>query len=192
MSTFVEPMDRMVSSDTLTAADCKVGDVLVNSLTGAAELVAQNPTTGAKVGVPVGAGTAPSALETNVLKASVAVDAFRFIEVSGANLGKHAAPKGSDAVGVSKAAAAPGANISMVLSGIATVETGGLVNAGDKLTSDATGRAIQATSTTVDGAGPQLIGSQVIAVALGSAGGAGSFISVVFFGGFGVYPTTLT
>lgn len=193
MATFTNPLNRVVSSDTLTTADCQVGDVLTNPSTGAATLIAQNPTTGVVAPVSIGGGgppVAPSALESNVLKASAPVSAFRFLEVSGPNLAKEAAPQGSDAVGVSKAAAVPGANIDAVLSGIAVVESGGLVNAGDRVTTDATGRAVQALPTIVDGAGPQLTGSQVLGVALSSAGAPGVNITIVFTGSFGLYVNT--
>ena len=192
MSTYTAPVKRVVSSNTLTTADCQVGDLLVNSLTGAADVIAQNPTTGVPAPVSLAGGTpaAPSSLETNVLKASSPVTAFRFIEVSGLNLAKHAGPQGGDAVGVSKAAAGVGDAIDAVIMGVAVVESGGLVNAGDKVTTDASGRAVQALPLLVDGAGPQMIASQVLGVALTSAGGAGTQMTILFTGAFGLYPNT--
>jgi hypothetical protein len=192
MGTFSNALKRVVSSDVLTPADCQVGDILTNPSTGNATLIAQNATTGAPTAVSLagGAPAAPSSLETSVLKASAAVNAYRFLSVSGSNLAKQAAPQGSAAVAVSKAAAAPGANIDAVLMGVAVVESGALVNAGDKITTDAVGRAVSALPLLVDGAGPQMIGSQVLGVALSSALGAGTPITILFTGAFGVYPNS--
>ena len=49
----------MVSSDTLTPADCQVGDVLTNPATGAATLIAQDTTTGVVTPVAIGGGGGP-------------------------------------------------------------------------------------------------------------------------------------
>lgn len=56
MATFVNPLERVVSSDTLTPAQCQVGDVLVDSIGQTLVVIAQNPTTGAPVAVPVPLG----------------------------------------------------------------------------------------------------------------------------------------
>lgn len=62
MSTFVFPVGRVVSSDSLVGADTAVGDLLVDSGAGAVSLRAQDPATGAPVDVvlaPQGGGVNP-------------------------------------------------------------------------------------------------------------------------------------
>lgn len=187
MGSFVNLLQRVVSSDTLTAGDCQVGDVLVNAANGAAVVIAQNVTTGAPEPVTVGA---TSSLTYDALKASAPVVPGRFLEISGVLLAKHVGAAGGAAGAVSLAAAAPGAPIRSVVFGLALVEAGGLVNAGDRVSSDNQGRAIQATATAVDGAGPALKGSQVLGIALQNAIGPGSFILVLFQPG-GLFPATV-
>ena len=194
MATFVNALGQVVSSNVLGPSDCAVGDVLVDATAGTASIIAQNVTTGAPVAVSLAGGAPASvdALTTTVIKASAVVAANRFCTLSGSNLAKNTSVQGGEICGVATAGAAIGAPIPLVFLGLATVESGGLINAGDKLASDANGRAIQATALAVNGAGPALLGSQVVASALGSAIGPGVLVPVLVWGAFGVAPATTT
>ena len=52
MANYVFPLGRVVTSDTLTAGDCNVGDILQNPVSGAADLIGQDPS-GAPSVVPL-------------------------------------------------------------------------------------------------------------------------------------------
>ena len=103
---------------------------------------------------------------TKTVKASGAVSAKRFVGYDGAQIGS----AGAAAFGVSLFNADDGEALSIVVMGTAIVETGGAVSKGDKLTADANGRAIVATTGT---------GNVVNAIALEDASGAGQEIEVL-------------
>lgn len=52
MANFVYPLGRVVTSSTLTAGDCAVGDILQNPVSGSADLIGQDPS-GAPSVVPL-------------------------------------------------------------------------------------------------------------------------------------------
>jgi hypothetical protein len=73
-----------------------------------------------------------------------------------------------NSLGVSRFAAADGENVTVDVLGTATVEAGGAITAGDKIESDADGRAVTWSTS-----GP------VLGRALEGASGAGKFIEVL-------------
>jgi len=102
--------------------------------------------------------------------AGAAVSAHRIVKFSGADIVQAAAATDAS-VGVSDLAAAANSPVDVVRTGIAPVEYGGTVTAGDMLTSDSTGRAVTATPST--GANNRVIG---IAEVAGVAGDIGSVL----------------
>ncbi len=83
------------------------------------------------------------AIFTVTARASGAVQEKRFVDHSGAQAGANA-----NALGVSGASAADGELLPVHVLGTAIVETGGAVNVGDPVSSDAQGRAVVTDGTT--------------------------------------------
>lgn len=102
-------------------------------------------------------------LLTLTVLAAGAVSAKRFVS----HLGAQAVAE-ENTLGVSRTAAAIGEKLPVDVIGTAIVETGGAITAGDKLESDASGRAVTWSTS-----GP------VLARALESATAAGQFIEVL-------------
>lgn len=74
---------------------------------------------------------------TDSILAAAALAAYRFIGLDGNYCGANL-----PAWGVSELATASGEQIPVITHGIALVESGGIITAGDKVTSDSTGRAV--------------------------------------------------
>ncbi len=103
--------------------------------------------------------------------AEAAIAAYRLVKFGAADGGVLIAAAASDKiVGVNDrlAAAAAGDRIDIIRSGIAEVEYGGAVAAGDLLISDASGRAIAATA--VAGTNTRTIGIAEVAGVVGDIG----------------------
>lgn len=103
--------------------------------------------------------------------AEAAIAAYRLVKFGAADGGVLiAAAAGDKIVGVNDrlAAAAAGDRIDIIRSGIAEVEYGGAVAAGDLLISDASGRAIAATA--VAGTNTRTIGIAEVAGVVGDIG----------------------
>ena len=90
------------------------------------------------------------------------IPAKRFVKVDGTLAGA-----GEAAIGVAEYAAQSGDDLSVIMSGVVSVEAGGTVNAGDKIASDENGKAVVAST-----------GNTVVGIALES-GGAGQEIEIL-------------
>lgn len=89
-------------------------------------------------------GTQNISLLTLSILATAALSACRFVTSAGAHSGA-----AGDAIGVTRSDGAEGALVPYDVYGTAVVESGGIVAVGDRVQSDATGRAIKATATGV-------------------------------------------
>lgn len=87
-------------------------------------------------------GTQNHSLLTLSILATAALSACRFVTVAGAHSGL-----AGDALGVTRSAGAEGALVPYDIHGTAIVESGGVIALGDRVQSDATGRAIKAAAT---------------------------------------------
>jgi len=137
-------------------------------------------------------------LQTISLEASADLSshANRFLKVSGVNTVTFQATAGGQCIGVSSdvVPSTVGAPVTVIIAGVARVEAGAAVTAGDNVKSDTVGRAItaQAAYTKTDDAGAAedaLVGSFVQGVALETAANAGEFIRVLRLAA-GAIPTT--